>query len=167
MRRAPALGLALGVAALFSVAAVHLDATALDLVRLSTLGAALGGLAWIDLVEHRIPNRIVAPVTAVCATLLLVEGVHVMQLVGGLALVASMLTLSLAWPASFGMGDVKLALLVVFGLGGVAAHALLLGLALAASVGALLLLWHGRSAATRSVPLAPFVAAGAAAVVFA
>ena len=167
MRRAPALALALGVAALFSGAAVHLDATALDLARLSTLGAALGGLAWVDLVEHRIPNRIVVPATAVCATLLLSEGVHVPQLLGALALVASMLTLSVAWPASFGMGDVKLALLVVFGLGGVATQALVLGLVLAAMAGALLLLWGGRSAATRSVPLAPFIAAGATAVVFA
>jgi hypothetical protein len=60
------------------------------------------------------------------------------------------------------MGDVKLALLVVAGLGGVAAHALVVGLVLAATFGAILVVRHGRSAGARSLPLAPFVAAGAA-----
>jgi hypothetical protein len=63
------------------------------------------------------------------------------------------------------MGDVKLALLVVLGLGDVATRALVLGLVLAAVFGALLLLRFGRSAAAQSLPLAPFLATGAAVVV--
>ena len=105
--------------------------------RVSVLGAALGALVCADLAEHRIPNRIVVPATLVCAALLLVDGVH-MELLGGLAVVTLILVLGLLWPASFGMGDVKLALLVVAGLGGVAAQALLVGLVLAAVFGALL-----------------------------
>ncbi len=167
MRRAPALAPALGVAALFSIAAVNLDATAVDIARLATLGAALGALAWIDLLEHRIPNPIVAPATAICATLLLIDGVDVPRLLGGLVLLGSLLALSLAWPASIGMGDVKLALLVVAGLGGLAAQALVLGLVLAAAFGAILVVRHGRSAGARSLPLAPFIATGAAAVMLA
>ena len=76
-----------------------------------------------------------------------------------------MLGLSLVWPASFGMGDVKLALLLVLGLGGLAAQALVLGLVLAAAFGGALLLRYGRSAAGRSLPLAPFLSGGAAVAV--
>lgn len=75
-----------------------------------------------------------------------------------------MLGLSLVRPASFGMGDVKLALLLVLGLGGLAPRALLLGLVLAAAFGAVLILRHGRSATRRSLPLAPFLSSGAAVV---
>ncbi len=78
-----------------------------------------------------------------------------------LVLVALMLLVSFASPASFGMGDVKLALLIVLGLGDVATRALLLGLVLAAVFGLLLILRFGRPAAARSLPLAPFLATGA------
>ena len=84
------------------------------------------------------------------------------SLLGGFAVVTLILVLGLLWPASFGMGDVKLALLIVAGLGGVAAQALVVGLVLAAVFGALLILRDGRSAGGRALPLAPFVAAGAA-----
>jgi leader peptidase (prepilin peptidase)/N-methyltransferase len=161
MRRAHILGAAVATGAVFAVAAIHLDATALELARVSVLGAALGALACADLAEHRIPNRIVGPATLVCAALLFLDDVH-MELLGGLAVVTLILVLGLLWPVSFGMGDVKLALLVVAGLGGVAAQALVAGIVLAAVVGALLILRDGRSAGARTLPLAPFVAAGAA-----
>ncbi len=161
MRRAHLLGGAIAAGAVFAVAAVRLDATLIELARVSVLGAALGALVCADLAEHRIPNRIVVPATLVCAALLFLDDVH-MELLGGLAVVTLILVLGLLWPASFGMGDVKLALLVVAGLGGSAVHALLVGLVLAAVFGALLILRDGRSAATRALPLAPFVAGGAA-----
>ena len=93
--------------------------------------------------------------------MLLVAGGVRPGLLGGLAVVVLMLVLSLVNPVSFGMGDAKLALLVVAGLGDIAAHALVLGLVLAAIFGAALLARHGRTAAGRSLPLAPFIAAGA------
>ena len=161
MRRARALGAALFGAVLFGGVAVHVDATLVEFARALVLGGALGALASVDLAEHRIPNRIVVPATVLCATLLFLDGVHV-ELLGGLALVVLMLVLGLLWPASFGMGDVKLALLVVAGLGGVAAQALVLSLVLAAAFGAILVVRHGRPAAARALPLAPFVAGGAA-----
>lgn len=58
------------------------------------------------------------------------------------------------------MGDIKLALLVALGLNGNAAEGLLLGLALAALLGALILVRHGPAAGRRALPLAPFIAAG-------
>ena len=104
------------------------------------------------------------PASAGCAALLFAEGVRTQHLLGSLALVALMLGLSLAWPASLGMGDVKLALLLVLGLGEIATQALVLGLVLAAAFGAPLMLRHGRSA-SRLLPLAPFLSSGAAVVV--
>ena len=165
MRAGAVIGAALGAGVLFGGAGVHLDAAGTELARLSVLGATLGALAYSDLREHRIPNRIVVPASAACAALLVAEGVRVQQLLAGLGLVTLMLGLSLAWPASFGMGDVKLALLLVLGLREVATQALVLGLVLAAAFGVALILRHGRSAGTRSLPLAPFLSSGAAVVV--
>jgi leader peptidase (prepilin peptidase) / N-methyltransferase len=72
-----------------------------------------------------------------------------------------LLVVSLRWPAALGMGDVKLALLLVLGLDGSALRALALGLALAALAGCALVARHGRTALRASLPLAPFIAAGA------
>jgi len=166
MKRAHLLGAAVAAGAVFAAAAVCLEAALIGIARLSLLGAALGALVCADLIERRIPNRIVVPATLVCAALLIAEGVR-MELLGGLAVVALILILGLLWPASFGMGDVKLALLVVAGLGGPAAKALVVGLALAAVFGASLIVRHGREAAARSLPLAPFIAIGATAVMLA
>ena len=76
-------------------------------------------------------------------------------------LVGALLALSLIRPEALGMGDVKLALLLVLGLDGRAVVALLVALALAAGFGLLMLVRFGRSAASRKLPLAPFFAAGA------
>ena len=163
MRVAPALGAALAGAVISAAAVSDLHAGGLRFARVVILGAALGALAYADLAEQRIPNRIVGPAIVGCGALLLVQGVRG-ELIDGLALVVVMLVCGLLWPASFGMGDVKLALLVVAGLGDVAIEALVLGLILAAACGAVLILRHGRSAASRSLPLAPFMAGGAAVV---
>jgi leader peptidase (prepilin peptidase) / N-methyltransferase len=165
MKQRAAIGSAIGGALLFAGADIHLDAAGAGLARVSMLGAALGALAYFDVAEHRIPNRIVVPASAVCAVLLFAERPSVQRLLPSIVLVAFMLLVSFGSPASFGMGDVKLALLVVLGLGDVAARALVLGLVLAAAFGALLLLRFGRSAAAQSLPLAPFLATGAAVVV--
>ena len=165
MKQRVAVGAAIGGALLFAAAGVHLDADGAGLARVSILGAALGALAYIDVADHRIPNRIVIPASAGCAVLLFADRPSLQRLLPSLVLVAFMLALSFASPASFGMGDVKLALLVVLGLGDVATRALVLGLVLAAVFGAMLLLRFGRSAAAQSLPLAPFLATGAAVVV--
>ena len=162
MRMGAPIGATIGGTVLFGAAGLQLEAAGTELARVSLLGAALGALAYIDLTQHRIPNRIVVPASAACAVLLSVEGVPLQRLLGGVAVVALMLGLSLAWPASFGMGDVKLALLVVLGLGDVATQALLLGLSLAAVFGVVLLLRIGRPATTLTLPLAPFLSGGAA-----
>src|SRR5207248_10250846 len=123
-------------------------------------GIALVTAALFDLTERRIPNRIVLPAAAVCAALTLAAGVP-LSLLAGLATVVLLLIVSLRWPAALGMGDVKLALLLVLGLDGDALRALALGLALAALTGGALLARQGKTAWRASLPLAPFIAGGA------
>jgi leader peptidase (prepilin peptidase) / N-methyltransferase len=131
----------------------------LALARLVVLGGALAAAALYDLAERRIPNRLVLPAAGVCAALTLVAGAP-LSLLAGLVLVLLLVVVSLRWPAAFGMGDVKLALLLVLGLDGSALRALAIGLALAAVAGCALLVRHGRTASRVSLPLAPFIAAG-------
>ncbi len=95
-----------------------------------------------------------------CAALTLAAG-RPLTLVAGLATVLLLLVVSLRWPAALGMGDVKLALLLVLGLDGSALRALALGLAFAALAGLLRVIRNGGTAWRASLPLAPFLAAGA------
>jgi leader peptidase (prepilin peptidase)/N-methyltransferase len=124
------------------------------------LGAALFAVALFDLAQRRIPNRIVLPAAATCAALTLAAGAP-LSLIAGLATILALLIVSLRWPAALGMGDVKLALLLVLGLDGGALHALALSLILAALASLALLIRQGRTAWRTSLPLAPFLVVGA------
>jgi len=128
--------------------------------RLSLCGAALGAIAAVDLAEHRVPNRVVLPAAAACAALSAIGGISAAALLTGLAIVGVLLLLALARPAALGMGDVKLALLVVVGLDGEASRALAAGLILAALAGLLVITRSGRAAGHTALPLAPFLALG-------
>jgi len=97
----------------------------------------------------------------VCAALSAAAGIALFALVEGLVLVGALLALSLVRAQALGMGDVKLTLLLVLGLDGRGAVALLVALALAAGFGLMSCFRFGRAAATRKLPLAPFFAAGA------
>jgi leader peptidase (prepilin peptidase)/N-methyltransferase len=132
----------------------------ISVLRLGICSAALGALASIDLAEHRVPNRIVLPAAAACAALSAVGGVSAAALLGGVAIVGVLLFIALAWPAALGMGDVKLALLIVLGLDGDASRALTGGLLLAAVAGAVVIARRGRAAGRQALPLAPFLAVG-------
>jgi leader peptidase (prepilin peptidase)/N-methyltransferase len=144
-----------------ALCAVVLRLSPLTLVRLTLLGAALGAVVESDLGERRIPNRIVVPAAAACAAAWAASGIVLFALVEGFVLVGALLSLSLVRPEALGMGDVKLALLLVLGLDGRAVVALLVAFALAAGFGLLMLIRFGRVAASRKLPLAPFFAAGA------
>ena len=151
---------AAGGAVTFTAAGLLAGAGTLALARLALLGAALAAAALYDLTERRIPNRLVLPAAAGCAALTLAVGLP-LALLAGVAVVIGLLAVSLRFPQAFGMGDVKLALLIVLGLDGDALRALTLGLALAALAGLTLLVRHGRTAWRTSLPLAPALAAGA------
>jgi leader peptidase (prepilin peptidase)/N-methyltransferase len=130
------------------------------LARLTVLGAALGQLVHSDVREHLIPNRIVLPAAGACAALSLLEGVRLNSLIGGGVLLAVLLAMSLARPAWLGMGDVKLALLLLCGLHAATPRAILFAVELCAVIAVFFILWRGREAFRVALPLAPFMAAG-------
>jgi leader peptidase (prepilin peptidase)/N-methyltransferase len=132
----------------------------IGVVRLGVCGTALGAIASIDLAEHRVPNRLVLPAAAACTGLSAIGGISAAALLGGVAIVGVLLIIALARPAALGMGDVKLALLLVLGLDGDASRALAAGLVLAALAGVVVIARHGRVAARRALPLSPFLAVG-------
>ena len=134
--------------------------SALALARLAICGATLAAVSAIDIAEQRVPNRLVLPATLVCVGLSLAAGAAAGGLLTGAVLVSMLGLVSLASPQVLGMGDVKLALLVVVGLDGSASRALLLGLVLATLAGLATIGRYGASARRRSLPLAPFIAAG-------
>jgi leader peptidase (prepilin peptidase)/N-methyltransferase len=148
-------------AASFALCAVVLHLSPLMLVRLTLLGTALGAVVESDVFERRIPNRIVVPAAVACTAAWASSGIALFALIEGLVLVGVLLGVSLARPEALGMGDVKLALLLVFGLDGRGLVALFVAFALAAGFGLLLLVRFGRAAASRKLPLAPFFVAGA------
>jgi leader peptidase (prepilin peptidase) / N-methyltransferase len=152
---------AAGGAATFALCSVVLHLSPLAFVRLALLGAALGAVVETDFAGRRIPNRIVVPAAAACAAAWVFSGMTFTALANGLVLVGALLALSLLRSEALGMGDVKLALLLVLGLDGRGAVALLIALALAAGFGLLMLVRFGNAAATHKLPLAPFFAAGA------
>ena len=152
--------------AAFAGAGLFSSPGSLTLARLVMLGGALAAAALYDFAQRRIPNRLVLPAAGGCGVLTLAAGAP-LSLLAGLALVVLLLTVSLCWPSALGMGDVKLALLLVLGLDGSALRALVIGLAFAALAGCALLIRRGRTAWRASLPLAPFVAAGALVTVIA
>lgn len=159
MTKTPVL-LGLVGAALFALLGLLHGADDLTRARLTVVGAALGTVTAVDLRERRIPNRIILPATAICA---LLAGPQALRhgLVA-LALVGVLLLLAFAQPKALGMGDVKQALLITLALGTTALPALLLGLVFASAIGIILVACRGRAALTAAMPLAPFLAAGAA-----
>jgi leader peptidase (prepilin peptidase)/N-methyltransferase len=154
----------LALAALAAIALValgfRLGLGALALARLAVLGGALGILVLYDLRERRIPNRVVGPAILACSALSIIEGVRTGGLVAGAVLVAVILSVALARPTWVGMGDAKLALLLLVGLHGATPLALLLSIELAAVIALAVALRRGRIALSVSLPAAPFMAAG-------
>jgi leader peptidase (prepilin peptidase)/N-methyltransferase len=157
----PALICATTGAAILLAAGTRLTLGPLAVARLLIFGGALGVLALYDLRERRIPNRIVLPAACACTALSLAEGAPTAAqvLIGG-GVVLGLLAVSLAKPAVLGMGDVKLALLIVCALDTFAVLALALTVEIYALVALTLLLRHGRTALKMSLPLAPITAAG-------
>jgi Flp pilus assembly protein protease CpaA len=127
--------------------------------RLGLLGGTLTAAAAYDLRSRRIPNRLVLPASLALLPLHL-PGHPSSRLIAAAAIVAAAFALSFAQPRALGMGDSKLALLILSGLGAAATAALVAGLACAALASLWLVLSGGRAALGRSLPLAPFLLLG-------
>ena len=119
--------------------------------------AALLAIAWVDIRERRVPNRIVLPAAAIVLVLHTLGDPTPEWAIAALAAFGFLLVPALLYPAGLGIGDVKLMLLLGAMLGRDVLTALVLGLA-AAAIPSLALLVAGRRRAT--LPLAPFLALG-------
>lgn len=128
--------------------------------------ALLVWVAAIDVETHLLPNWLLLPATGLVlgANALLdrssfVEHAVWMVVAGGFFALAAALR-----PRDLGMGDVKLVLLLGALLGREVLPALAIGFCLVAAAGLVLLARYGRPALRRYIPLGPFIAAGAVAV---
>ena len=123
-------------------------------------------LSVIDFESHRLPNKIVLPSAAVVLVARLVSAPEHWQawLGAGLCAFAFFLVFALIYPAGLGMGDVKLALLLGFALGGAVLPALAIGTLAGGAAGIVLLARDGAKARRRAIPFGPFLAFGAIAI---
>jgi leader peptidase (prepilin peptidase)/N-methyltransferase len=128
--------------------------------------AVLVVLAAIDLERRIIPNRIVLPAAAVVYVAQLAFFPHhaLEWTVASVGCALFFLVTLLVYPAGLGMGDVKLGLLLGAALGWGVIAALLLGLLASGLFGVAVLIRHGAEARKKPIPLGPFLAAGALAV---
>jgi len=116
--------------------------------------------ALVDAVEHRLPNALVAMAALpVLATVALAWSDDVgRSTLAGLAFLGGPLLLThLVVPAGMGFGDVKAGLVLGAALGLVDAQLALLALVLGLAAGA----GYGLTRRARSIPLGPFLVAGA------
>lgn len=123
-------------------------------------------LAWYDIRERLIPNRIVLPawIVVLCSQLLLrPEHWKEWLIASGVAFVAFYVP-ALVYPPALGMGDVKLAGLLGAVLGYSVLNGVLVGTVFAGVYSATILLRRGSAARGTTIPLGAFLAAGAAAV---
>jgi leader peptidase (prepilin peptidase)/N-methyltransferase len=163
--RPPVIALAAAVAA---AAALRLGFTPHAIMAAGAL-AVLVVLSAIDLQARILPNRILAPASAVILAGQLALSPE--QALEGLvaAFGAALLTLAptLVNPAAIGMGDVKLVAFLGLLLGAEVLPAMMLGLLATTPVVAVLLVRRGRAAWRTALPLGPFLALGAAIAVLA
>jgi leader peptidase (prepilin peptidase)/N-methyltransferase len=135
-------------------------------VVVAATAAALVWVAAIDLETRLLPNRIILPGTAVvlASTSLLGPHAFVEHILAALAAGAFLFAAAAIRPRDLGMGDAKLALLLGALLGTAVLQALLIGFCLVAMAGLALVAVEGRKALKRHLPLGPFLAAGALAI---
>jgi leader peptidase (prepilin peptidase) / N-methyltransferase len=122
--------------------------------------AVLVALSAIDL-EHRIvPNRIVLPAAALVLVARTLTEPSVQWVAAGLGASLFLFLAALAYPRGMGMGDVKLALLLGFGVGRSVPVALMAGMLAALVPSVVLFARHGSAARKMGIPFAPFLAFG-------
>lgn len=133
--------------------------------------AAAMVLAVVDLVEQRLPNRVMAPAVLVVAVLLVVASALsadwlalAWAAAGGAALFGLFLIVAVVSPPAMGMGDVKLAGFIGLLLGWLGLEAWLIGLVAAFVIGgavAVTALALRRVTLRGSIPFGPSMLAGA------
>jgi leader peptidase (prepilin peptidase) / N-methyltransferase len=159
-------GVALG-AVLAAAALLRLGVTPAGVLSAGVL-AVLGVLTVIDLQVRLLPNRIIVPTLAAVLAwqLVFLPERFVEAVVAGIAAAGFLWLPSLIRPGAMGLGDVKLAGLLGAALGAPVALALVIG-SFAAWPVALAMVVRKRAVRGATIPLGPFLAVGAAAVLLA
>jgi len=154
---APAAAAAGAVATLLVLGATTRGALAAGVV------ATLVLLAAIDLRWRVIPNRIVLPATGIVLVWQFAFASEAsLEWIAAAIGAATFLALpSVVRPGAVGMGDVKLAALLGAALGSGVIGALLVGFLATVPVALVMLARSGRAARHATIPLGPFLAAGA------
>src|SRR3954452_1955767 len=126
------------------------------------LCALLAIVTVTDLDRRVIPNRVlvVAAASAIAIAALGERSSLAERLVAALVGGGLLLPLALAYPDGLGMGDVKLVAVIGLFLGPATAAAVLVAFAAGGLTGAVLIARDGAAARKRSLPFAPFLAAG-------
>jgi leader peptidase (prepilin peptidase)/N-methyltransferase len=162
--RYPAVELATAVLAVSCVLAFGLT---LEALVAAFFCAALVAISATDL-EHRIvPNRIVLPAAVIVLAAQTALEPSPEWAIAALGASGFLLVAALVYPAGMGMGDVKLALLMGAALGRTVPVALMLGMIAALVPTVVLVARHGSGARKMGIPLAPFLALGSVAALFA
>jgi prepilin signal peptidase PulO-like enzyme (type II secretory pathway) len=133
----------------------------------ATLVAMLGVVTVSDLRTRLVPDGalLVSLFVAIPACLLSDPGAVPGRLLALLGAGGFLLSAALIRPSGMGLGDVKLAAVLGFYLGGSVLVALTIALVAGSLAGLALLIRHGLSARTRTIPFAPFLALGAVAAI--
>jgi prepilin signal peptidase PulO-like enzyme (type II secretory pathway) len=125
--------------------------------------AVLLVLAAIDFERRIIPNAIVVPAGALIllSDIVVAPGRALEWTVAAFAAMLALFALALTYRGALGMGDAKLAFLLGAGLGKGVLFAFLAGLSGAALAAVVILASRGMGARKETIPLGPFLAAGA------
>jgi leader peptidase (prepilin peptidase) / N-methyltransferase len=126
------------------------------------LCALLVAITLTDLDLRLIPNALVlfGAVVGLAIVALTDADSLAENLIAAAAAGGVLFLIALAYPRGMGMGDVKLVAMMGLYLGRAIAPAVLIGFALGALVGAVLLARHGAAARKRAIPFGPFLALG-------
>jgi prepilin signal peptidase PulO-like enzyme (type II secretory pathway) len=122
--------------------------------------AVLAVISLVDVRRRIVPNRIVLPAAAVVLVARTVVHPSFVWLASGIGAALFLLVAAVARPGGMGMGDVKLALLLGFGVGSAVPVAMVAALVGAALPSAFLLARHGARGRSMGIPFAPFLALG-------
>jgi len=128
--------------------------------------AALVVITVTDFERYVIPNKIVLPAAGIVLVAQTLRDPSVEWLVAGLGAALFLFVAALIYPAGMGMGDVKLALLLGFGLGRDVIVAMAVGMVAALVPSIVLLVRHGAAARKMKIPFGPFLALGGVVALF-
>ena len=141
----------------------------MSLLATAVLVVTLVVVSATDLRRRAIPNRVLLPAAAVGVAVSALTGPEALlsDLTAAAAISSPLFAAALIRPEGMGMGDAKLVAVIGLLLGWQALPALLIGLVLAGMTGVMIALGKRLPPARTTLPLAPFLAAGALPIVIA